>query len=117
MQWPILLAIIADEATNAPPEFTQLFIKTIFLLIGLLGLVASGMWLLRRFGFAKYDAQGPQSKMNVLERKSLSPKCCVWMVAIDQQTFLVVDGTQGVAVTQIHEYKQHEQKQAGPQKN
>jgi flagellar biogenesis protein FliO len=97
----IVLSIVTEEVTNSPPEFTQLFIKTIIMLVALLGLVVSGMWLLRRFGLAKYDIQNTKAQVSVLERRVLSPKSALWIISVDDEKFLIVDGSQGAAITQL----------------
>lgn len=86
----------AEEKTT-PLDSKTLLIRTVLLLAGLVGMLYGGAYLVRRMGGSRFSTSG-EGAIRLVERQFISPKTAVWLLEIQDQTVVVVDGQNGVAI-------------------
>ncbi len=97
-------SFLEDDSESTPttpsnaPNMTGLLIKTIIILGGLCGIVFAGAHFLRRMGGSQFNSFRTDGSIRLVERKYLSPKTSVWLVEVNNQSFLVVDSQQQTAI-------------------
>jgi len=91
---------------NQVSDVRSLFFKTFGLLAALCSLIIVGGYVLRRISGAKVGVLGTGGAIDLVERKYISPKTALWLVTINGQPFVVVDGQNGVAIKAIQPPRQ-----------
>jgi flagellar biogenesis protein FliO len=61
-------------------------------------MVVGGGWLMKRFGGGRFDSFSKEGSIQLIERKYLSPKTSVWLVEVKNESFVVIDSLNGVAI-------------------
>ena len=94
----------ADEVEEKKaPDFKQLFLKTVVLLVAFTGLVFGGTWLARKISGGRLDSFSSEGNIRLLERKYLSPKSSLWLVEVMGRKLVVIDSQAGVALHPLKE--------------
>lgn len=79
-----------EEREHATPNFHALFFKTMLLVGGLLAATTAGLYLLKRTQARFFQAKG-EADIQILERRSLSPKTQVFLLSIKGKELVVVE--------------------------
>ena len=72
---------------------------TLGLIIGLILLVA---WFLKRFVNSRMEQMNESSQVQIIERRTLSPKAMLYIIEIDNRRIILAESMQGV--TRIADY-------------
>jgi flagellar protein FliO/FliZ len=97
------LFLFANPETSTPPSPTETFIskaenmpsyegafvKMLLTLGGLLLLVFATIWFLRKITNGRFGSLGTQKKIQILEKKPLSPKTLLYLIEIDGKKVLI----------------------------
>ena len=76
------------SSTDMTHSYEGAFIRMLVTLLGLVLLVFLTFWILRRLGKGKFSFGGDKM-INVIERKSLSPKTSLFIIEIEGKRVLV----------------------------
>ena len=88
----------ASEETKVPvPNFKSLFIKTMFLVGGLLIAATAGLYLLKKAQNRFFHIKG-EADILLLERRALSPKTHVFLLSVKGKELIVVESAHQVHV-------------------
>ncbi len=90
------------DAAHTPPEFNQLLIKTILLVGALLALTFTALWVLKRIGGGRFEVSQRSSLIRVIERKSITPKCSLWIVEIEEERYVVAESANNISITPLN---------------
>lgn len=82
-------------------RYSELWSKTLLLLIAVLLVLFVATWYLKRFGGMKMlkDAN-KDSRIQILEKRVLSPKAVVYLISIDGHKIALSETSSGVSVLQ-----------------
>lgn len=90
----------SKEMTNS---YENAFVRMLVTLLGLVVLVFATFWILRRLGKGKFK-MGSGNTINVLERRTLSPKSILYIVQIGNKKVLISESQLEVrALTSLEE--------------
>jgi len=91
------------EAAPAIPSYEGTFFKMVLSLVGLLALVLITIWLLKKMSHGRFGSFGAQKSIQILEKKSLSPKTLLYIVEIDGKKVLLAESQLEVrAILPLH---------------
>lgn len=94
-QWIEAEQSTAEETKPAVPNFQSLFIKTMFLVGGLLIAATAGLYLLKKAQSRFFHIKG-EADILLLERRALSPKTHVFLLSIKGKEMIVVESAHQV---------------------
>lgn len=77
-------------------RFGELFVRMILMLLITLALLVLAAWASKRFLQSRMIAGSTSSRIQILERKALSPKSGLYLVRIDGHELLVCEFANGV---------------------
>lgn len=98
------------EKENAPREaqeearYGELWSKTLLLLIVMLLILFVGTWYMKRFTGFKVKDSGTSSRIQLLEKRVISPKAVVYLLSIDGHKIALSETSSGIQV--LHEITQ-----------
>ncbi len=85
---PSPMETFISKADNMP-SYEATFIKMILTLGGLLALVFLTIWVLKKVSNGRFGSMGSQKKINILEKKPLSPKTLLYLIELDGKKILI----------------------------
>ncbi len=87
-------------------RYGELWNKTLLLLIGMLVVLFAGTWYLKKFGVMRVkDSNGQATRIQLLEKRVISPKAVVYLLLIDGQKFALSETSSGIQVLQTFDKK------------
>lgn len=90
-------------------RYSALWNKTLMLLIVMLLVLFAGTWYLKKFGMMRVkDAPGQATRIQLLEKRVISPKAVVYLLSIDGQKVALSETSSGIQVLQGFEKKTQE---------
>ncbi len=99
-----------QEDSEAKPEeahFQELFLRTILLLGLLVGFLFASSWILRKMQFGKFMQSNKGAEIQLLEKKVLSNKTCVWLIEVRDIQMAVGESQQGLEI--LHKWQQEKE--------
>lgn len=90
------LLLLADTAESAGYAFWPQFIKMMFLLIALLGLVVGTAYFLKRFKRLRLFQANHTNHIKIMERRALGPKTFLYLIEIGGRSILIADSPNGL---------------------
>lgn len=81
-------------------KYSELWNKTLLLLIGVLLVLFVGSWYLRKMGGLKVKEGAKDSRIQLLEKKVLSPKAVVYLISIDGNKIALSETSSGITLLQ-----------------
>lgn len=78
------------SSTEVTTSYESAFVRMLVTLLGLVALVFATFWILRRLGKGKFT-MGSGRLINVLEKRALSPKSMLYIVAIGNKKVLIAE--------------------------
>ncbi len=81
-------------------RYGELWNKTLMLLIVVLLVLFAGTWYLKKFGGLKTNTQAADSRIQILERRPLSPKAILYLISIDGHKIAISETPTGISVLQ-----------------
>ncbi len=75
--------------TKPIPSYESTLTKMLLTLGGLLVLVFFTVWILKKIGQGKFGGFGSQKKINIIERKPLSPKTLLYLIEVEGKKILI----------------------------
>lgn len=94
------------EQENAPREaaedskYGELWSKTLLMLVVVLLALFAGTWYLKRFGPMKLKENAKDSRIQIIEKKVISPKAVIYLLSIDGQKVALSETSAGIQVLQ-----------------
>jgi flagellar biogenesis protein FliO len=98
-----------DEYTRALPNFRAMLVKTVLLLGGIVGMLLTGSYVIKKVLGGRVDAASSQGTIRLVGRTYLSPKTCLWLVEVQDQHFAIIDSPHGVALHIVPTQKKEDQ--------
>jgi flagellar biogenesis protein FliO len=87
-----------DSLSKKSPDIRSLFLKTVLLLVSVVGILLGASYFVKKMTGAKLTGMSSDGTIKLIERKYLSPKCSLWIVEVEGKKMIVVEGQNGVAV-------------------
>lgn len=81
-------------------RYGELWNKTLMLLIVVLLILFAGTWYLKKFGGMKTKAATTDSRIQILEKQTLSPKAVLYLISIDGHKIALSETPSGISVLQ-----------------
>lgn len=79
-----------EVVESAPiPSYESTLIKMLLTLGGLLLLVFLTIWALKKISHGKFGGFGSQKKINIIEKKPLSPKTLLYLIELEGKKILI----------------------------
>lgn len=75
--------------TEGVPSYEATFFKMLLTLAGLIILVFLTIWILKKATNGRFGSMGSQKKINILEKKPLSPKTLLYLIELDGKKILI----------------------------
>jgi len=76
------------SSTEMTTSYEGAFVRMLFTLLGLVALVVATLWILRRIGKGQFKL-GSGRLIHVVEKRALSPKTMLYIVAIGNKKILI----------------------------
>ncbi len=90
-----LFTFLAEIAPNAPeistPSYEPTLFKMIMTLVGLIVLIVVTVWVLKRMVNSPFRLNQLQKTINIIDRKTLSPKSTLYIVEISGRKIAFVE--------------------------
>lgn len=96
---------IAREAAEES-KYSELWNKTLLLLIAVLLVLFVGAWYMRKIGGLKVKDSGKDSRIQLLEKRVLSPKAVVYLLSVDGHKIALSETSSGI--TLLQEFAKHQ---------
>ncbi|MBI5274274.1 MAG: flagellar biosynthetic protein FliO [Chlamydiales bacterium] len=82
--------MIQDSSSSSPPsDYASLLKKTVFMVVGLIGLIFLTIYILKKFAINRTMQVNQVKHIKIVERRSISPKTVLYLVQIgDKRTLL-----------------------------
>jgi len=78
-----------SKGEGAVPSYEGTFVKMLLTLGGLVVLVFLTMWLVKKATHGRLGGFGSQKKINILEKKPLSPKTLLYLIELEGKKILI----------------------------
>lgn len=95
------------EQQNAPRDaaeetrYGELWTKTLTMLVIILLILFAGTWYLKRFGgFGRIKDSGQNARIQLLEKRVISPKAVIYLLSIDGHKIALSETSSGIQVLQ-----------------
>ncbi|MDB6082026.1 MAG: hypothetical protein JWO53_1298 [Chlamydiia bacterium] len=89
-------AQVQDKVVVSESHFGELFVRMILMLLITLVLLFVLLWLYKRFVQGAIIAGGSSNRIQIIERRALSPKAGLYLIRIDNQEILIAESTEGL---------------------
>lgn len=87
MQWETAASDPYDDLPNQ--DFKSSLLKMFFSLLGLVALLAFTIWMIRRFVRTKMEMNYKSSTIQILEKRTISPKSILYVVEVEGKKLLI----------------------------
>lgn len=91
---------VAEES-----KYSELWNKTLLLLIAVLLVLFVGSWYLRKIGGLKVKEGAKDSRIQLIEKRVISPKAVVYLLSIDGHKIALSETSNGI--TLLQEFAKH----------
>jgi len=97
---------VEEEKPTEGQHIDKLWSKTFGLLLFIFVALFIVTWLLKRYQHGKFFRQQESGYVQVIERRMLSPKACVWLLKIYDKEIAVIESTQTCEVIATFDSKE-----------
>lgn len=93
---PHLPDSLIERAENETDTFQSKFLNMLFILSLLIGFMILASWMLKRMMKTKIGLQNTASNIKILETRYLSPRATLYLVEIQEKSFLIAESPTAV---------------------
>lgn len=91
--------MVMNPENHTPPEaidFLTPLIQTLFFLLLFVALILTATFWIRRLGQMRWNKESQTSDIEILERRSLSPKSALYLIEVKGKQILIGESAEGL---------------------